>query len=362
MSGSFIVDSRDIGEAEALLTKTYTRVKLSNTSRSACTRTRVWRTPATSLNVDDIEYSYDVTFEADPSDNILLCRMLKGVFEARQPGREPVPFGRGECAAMGAVVNTPFGGFIRNGYFTLISVPRSLLSEVAGASGKGDEPVRLTSSTPVSTAAGRHLVDVIDHVRHSVVNSPAAHEPILAGAVARYLAASMLTTFPNTATSEPTTRDRNDSCNAELLRRAVTYIHDHAHTDISPADIAAAAGVTPLALLNLFRKHRDCTPMEYVRKVRLDHAHNDLADCDPATTTVSDIAHRWGFHQMEAFRLPIRAGLRRRTRATRLKTAPSSEPAYRIASSTPEQVVGDAAGARHHLVLEPVLQFLRRLP
>ena len=42
--------------------------------------------------------------------------------------------------------------------------------------------------------------------------------------------------------------------------------------------------------------------MEYLRKVRLDHVHSDLADCDPATTTVSDIAHRWGFHHMDAFR------------------------------------------------------------
>jgi transcriptional regulator GlxA family with amidase domain len=110
----------------------------------------------------------------------------------------------------------------------------------------------------------------------------------------------MLTTFPNTAVTEPSIQEHHDNTPV-LLRRAIAFIDDNAHIDISPADIAAAADVTPQALLNMFRLHRDCTPMEYVRRVRLHYAHLEVVASDPETTRVTDIARRWGFHQIGIF-------------------------------------------------------------
>lgn len=297
MSGTFIIDSHDVGEAEALLTATYTKVRLSEQSHGAPTRTRVWRTQIGSLDVDDFEYSYDLDYDVEPPDRILLCRVLKGAIEDHVPGRQPEMFTTGEVAAIGALDDTPYSGFVHRGVFTAISIDRSLFSEVAS---NGGEPVRLTSSTPVSADASRHLVDVIDHVRHTVANSAFSHEPLLAGTIARYLAATMLTTFPNTARTEPTVDDRHDNARA-LLRRAIAFIDENAHTDISPADIAAAVDATPQALLNLFRVHRDCTPMAYVRRVRLHQAHLEIVAGDPETTSVTEIARRWGFHEMGSF-------------------------------------------------------------
>lgn len=202
MSGGFIIDSRDIGEAEELLTATYTRVRLNDHSRCAPTRTRVWRTQVGPLNVDDFQYSYDLHYEAEPADFILLCRMLKGAIEDRVPGQPPRTFKSGECVALGAQEGTPYAGFIQRANFTLITIPRHLLSEVAGGScGRGDEAVQLTSPAPISAEANRHLVDVIDHIRHGVINSPAAEDPLVAASMARYLAATVLRAFPHTAVS-----------------------------------------------------------------------------------------------------------------------------------------------------------------
>jgi transcriptional regulator GlxA family with amidase domain len=45
-----------------------------------------------------------------------------------------------------------------------------------------------------------------------------------------------------------------------------------------------------------FRRHLDTTPIGYLRRVRLERAHNDLAAADPgAGSTVAEIAARWGF-------------------------------------------------------------------
>jgi transcriptional regulator GlxA family with amidase domain len=41
---------------------------------------------------------------------------------------------------------------------------------------------------------------------------------------------------------------------------------------------------------------RDTSPMEYLRRVRLEHAHQDLAQASPGDgTTVTSVGYRWGF-------------------------------------------------------------------
>lgn len=282
-----------------MLSATYAKLRLSEQSHGVPTRTRVWRTQIGSLDIDDFDYSYDFHYDVASLEPIMLCRVLKGAIEDHLPGRPPEIFTTGEVVAIGAVDDTPYSGVVHRATFTAISMDRQLLTDVAGRS-RDDEPVQLTSTSPVSAEANQHLVDVIDHVRHNVVNSPFAQEPFLAGSVARYIAATMLTTFPNNALGQRAIADRHDNVPV-LLRRATTFIDDNAHADISPADIAAAAGVTPQALLNMFRLHRNCTPMAYVRRIRLHRAHEEIIAGDPDTTSVTEIARRWGFHETGLF-------------------------------------------------------------
>ena len=61
----------------------------------------------------------------------------------------------------------------------------------------------------------------------------------------------------------------------------MTFIEENAHADITVADIAAAASVTVRAIQLAFRRHLDTTPLEYLRRVRLGHAHRDLLAADP---------------------------------------------------------------------------------
>jgi transcriptional regulator GlxA family with amidase domain len=91
-----------------------------------------------------------------------------------------------------------------------------------------------------------------------------------------------------------------ESCGAErkrplLLRRAIAFIHDNAQSDIGLSDIAAAAGVTPRSVQYMFRRYCGTTPLEYLRRLRLDRAHRELQAADPTVDTVTAIAGRWGF-------------------------------------------------------------------
>ncbi len=81
----------------------------------------------------------------------------------------------------------------------------------------------------------------------------------------------------------------------QTLRRAIAFIDNNADSDIGLTDIAAALNVTPRSVQYAFRRHLGTTPLEYLRRVRLDRAHQDLQRADPSVDTVTAIAGRWGF-------------------------------------------------------------------
>lgn len=107
-------------------------------------------------------------------------------------------------------------------------------------------------------------------------------------------------TFPNTALTDPAIEERRDGQTA-TLRRAITFIDENAHTTVTAADIAAAAHVTTRTIQLIFRRHLDTTPVEYLRRVRLSHAHRDLLAAEPAHESVTAVAYRWGFSSQSRF-------------------------------------------------------------
>ncbi|MGV0801958.1 helix-turn-helix transcriptional regulator, partial [Mycolicibacterium elephantis] len=60
-------------------------------------------------------------------------------------------------------------------------------------------------------------------------------------------------------------------------------------------DIARAVNVTPRAVQYMFRRHLETTPLQYLRRLRLHYAHQDLLAADRMHDTVTEIAARWGF-------------------------------------------------------------------
>ncbi|TDL03594.1 AraC family transcriptional regulator [Mycolicibacterium obuense] len=89
--------------------------------------------------------------------------------------------------------------------------------------------------------------------------------------------------------------DKTNTHHPRMLRRALDFIHDNAQYDITIRDISAAADVTPRAIQYAFREHVGVTPLEYLRRIRLERAHRELKSADPTRDTVTSIAGRCGF-------------------------------------------------------------------
>jgi transcriptional regulator GlxA family with amidase domain len=102
--------------------------------------------------------------------------------------------------------------------------------------------------------------------------------------------------------SDDSLDDSLDDVNSETLRRAIAYIHEHAHEEVTATSIARAACVTTRAVQLAFRRYLGTTPSAYLRKVRLDHAHRDLLSAAHTEDgTVTQIASRWGFNHQGRF-------------------------------------------------------------
>lgn len=297
-----LLDTTDLGEAEEVLSANYAKIKFGAGSNRR-TRTRVIRSPLGAMAFDAARYEYDFRYQADPMDGIALIRVRSGAIAHHQPGGPVDMCQPGTATAIAWREGVPYSGEVLDGQFDAVVVDRQLLNSVAATAPKlgTPGPVTLTAGMPLSSAANTLMADAIGYVVRDVVTNPdAAASPLVAGALARYLAASMLAAFPNTALLEPTIEDRHDTTPV-LLRRAVAYIDDNAHKDISLTNIARHVYVSPRALQLMFRKHRDCTPTEYLRRVRLHHAHLDLVRENRLTSTVGQIAYRWGFNHVGRF-------------------------------------------------------------
>lgn len=114
----------------------------------------------------------------------------------------------------------------------------------------------------------------------------------------REVAVALLRTFPHEAYVLPDTvlAPRN-----ARLREAVEHMHAHAHLPLDTTTVARQVDLTVRGLQQAFTRHLGVTPTEYLRGIRLDRARLDLAAADPSSTTVADVARRWGFAHLGRF-------------------------------------------------------------
>jgi AraC-like DNA-binding protein len=188
-----------------------------------------------------------------------------------------------------------------------LAATRSLAGQLTG---RPAEALGFPLGHPVDRGLARYLTATCDHVQRDLLPSDALMaNPLIRHQVVRTLTLALLASFPNAAldalldplSSMPVAGD------PATVRRAVAFVDEHAGEPIGVEDIADAARVGVRALQLAFRKHRDTTPLEYLRRVRLDRAHRDLQDADPTRgDTVAGIATRWGFAHPGTFAIEYR--------------------------------------------------------
>jgi AraC-like DNA-binding protein len=184
----------------------------------------------------------------------------------------------------------------------MVRLPLTRLEQAGESLGLPAAQLRFDGMMPVSASMARYWRHLLGLVNGSLLDfdSPAS-SPLMREELTRMTALAALHVFPNTAMSQHHRPEAGRVAPA-AVRRAVAHIDAHADEPLTLADIAAAAGVEARALQYAFRRHLDTTPMDHLRRVRLERAHRDLQAGDPTRgDTVAAIATRWGFGKPSRF-------------------------------------------------------------
>ena len=103
-----------------------------------------------------------------------------------------------------------------------------------------------------------------------------------------------------------------------FVRMAEEYIDTHAQEPIGIRELTGLTGVSAPSLFCAFRRYRGYTPMQYLKRTRLDRVHESLLD-SASGDSVSTLAFRWGFTHLGRFAEAYRARFGETPSATRAR-------------------------------------------
>jgi AraC-like DNA-binding protein len=160
---------------------------------------------------------------------------------------------------------------------------------------------RIDFGRPLSAAARHHWSATTEYVLRVLTGNPLlANEPLARRELVGMVNSAVLACFPNSTMDVEIGPSPGDSPWA--LRRALVFIDEHAADPISLNEIAHAAGLSPRGLQASFRRNLHTTPLAYLRSVRMERAHCELIEAEPAGgASVAAVAARWGFTHLGRF-------------------------------------------------------------
>lgn len=295
---ALVFDSSSLEETEQFLSASYAPMRIGSSSDQS--HAHMDRVAVPTVTVDRLDFQFEMSYDVHPLGRLCLCVIESGgIANHRVDGwSAEESFGPGQVFSF-APPDRPFSGRIRHTTYTNAVLDPAILGRIADPDNESGRSIELLDHRPISAAAGAQLRRTILHLRSVLAEPTSDGSALVTAAAVDYLAARVLSTFP---TSLPATSSDPGEATPAVVRRARAYMEENAGAAISAADIAAAANVSIRALQYAFRRHLGTTPMDYLRRVRLERARADLAAADPyGTEGVTTIAARWGFLSASRF-------------------------------------------------------------
>lgn len=259
------------------------------------------------LTICDARYGADVTLGYDAPDAYQVGVPLSGHLEAHQAGRALLSAGdRAVVSRAGEdVVLDRWSADCRQ---LVVKIDQEFLEcrlqDQLDAAIPG--PIALAGRLDIAAGRGRSWAALARLVAAEFDGETGMFDhPLVVGRLRDTLALGLLLAVDHPYRED---LDRPARCyRPPLVRRAIEAIHAHPERPYTVADLAVAAGVSVRTLQAAFRRYVGCTPMVYLRQVRLARAHDDLRAADPCTTSVAEVAYRWGFLHLGRFAAAYRA-------------------------------------------------------
>ncbi len=236
-----VAETTDLETAEDVLSSTYAPVRIH--PRGPRRGLRLERAALGPVQFHHVDMAMNFEAEGSPLGMLVFGELTSGLLRqgSDSTDRHYLP---GEVF-LAAQPGHPYIATVYGAEMQLAVIDPALPSQVADpAPGRTQAPVRFTGYEAISAQARMQWSAACAYVRdHLLAASGESLTPLVAASATRLLIATALATFPNNALTQPTAEDRRDGSTA-TLHRAVMFIDEYAHQDITIADVAAAAHVT----------------------------------------------------------------------------------------------------------------------
>jgi AraC-like DNA-binding protein len=296
----FEVSSQDEAETEEYLRQMYVDCRVEMLTVGDGTRFAAAGARAAQIGAGRIRSTLDYRGETAPFDNYLFFGLDNGQIRIRN-GAEETMLLAGDQAFY--PLGVPFVVDMFDMAAKTLQLPAARIETTAEqTAGIRGSDLRFTSTAPVSATMARQWATLIDLVAAALLPQDGVVSPLMIEELTRTTAITALHTFPSTALTvayQPSPAWVTPAS----VRRAAAFLHAHADQPITIDQIAAAAGVTARALQYAFRRHYDATPTQYLRRIRLERAEQDLR---ARRGTIAEIARRWGWASASQFAVAYR--------------------------------------------------------
>ena len=162
------------------------------------------------------------------------------------------------------------------------------------------KPVMFKPDMPLGTREAQSWMRVIGWIYDHLSRDEGSLPPLLFAQFEQAIVTTLLTCQPNNYSQE-LCADDVPSIAPAFVKKVERYVEEHAHEPITIADMAEHAGVSSRSLFFGFRRFRNTSPMRHLKEIRLRHVKEELQKSAAGSTTVTEVALRWGFSHLGHF-------------------------------------------------------------
>lgn len=187
----------------------------------------------------------------------------------------------------------------------LVYLRRRAVEELANAEAGTEKAVVFDPLVDLQTPGLRAWLRLV-HLALDDLESGGAlfASPLAAGHFEQVLISGLLAAQPNTSTTGQRPRTAPSS---RAVRAATGLIEAEPERPWRVAELAERAGTSARSLQEAFQRDLGISPLEQLRRTRMERARRDLVAADPAQASVTEIATRWGFFHLGRFSQAYRA-------------------------------------------------------
>ncbi|MEE4672845.1 helix-turn-helix transcriptional regulator [Pseudomonas alliivorans] len=138
---------------------------------------------------------------------------------------------------------------------------------------------------------------IIKSIKSNISTCPDSCSPISIGYLKQALLSLIIEMIPHNYSNHS---ERINTLLPKHICRAIDYMHAYAGKNISITDVSSYACTSVRNLQLGFKNATSLTPIQYLRELRLQRAHEDIGN-DEENTSWQRIALRWGFSDTSLF-------------------------------------------------------------